>query len=72
MLVIRKKNFFRQLEIFGSQRKASVVRPDRDMPDLAFKAPTCVNRDQVFFLHGKVGPFITLSSRCGTKSAFDS
>ncbi len=46
---------------FGSQRKVSVERPDTSgiMPDLSYKAPTCENRDSSFYLHGKVGLFIS-------------
>jgi len=45
----------------GSQRKLSVARPDASgiMPDLAFKASTCLTGIQVFILHGKVGLLIS-------------
>lgn len=58
MLVVWKGSLFRQLENLGSWSKASVVRPDKgNMPDLAFKAPTCVNRDQSFFSTRQGGSF---------------
>lgn len=47
MFVIRIKTFSDIREL-GSQRRTSVVRPRGIMPDLSFKAPTCVNRDSSF------------------------
>lgn len=59
MFVKKEKNLFRHLDNFGSLCIASVVRPVcGNMPDLAFKAPTCKTGIQVFFQHGKVGSFI--------------
>ena len=52
---------YSDIEYLGSQSKASVERPEISgvMPDLAFKAPTCNNRDSSLFPHGKVGHFIS-------------
>lgn len=48
---------FSDIRDLGNLRKVSVVRPYGNKPDLAFKVPTCINRDSSFVLHGKVGLF---------------
>lgn len=50
MSVIRVRTFSDIREL-GSQRKISVVRPQGIMPDLSFKAPTCLQQGFKFLFY---------------------
>lgn len=55
MFVIGRETYS-DIKFLGASVKPSVERPvSGKKPDLAFKAPTCSNRDLGFILHGKVG-----------------